>query len=300
LVEEYPSEDQDATLSILLGLVSGIKHPVATAVSRHLQAQNITASQVEDIQTVTSQGIQGALGGQIIRAGNSRWLKVESHPQVSNILSKGYTVFCVEIGGALSAIFGLQDTLRPDAQSTISELIKRNIEVSIVSGDDEAAVQAIGTQLGVPAANIKARCNPGDKKEYLKSLAASKPKSKAKSPTTLFIGDGTNDAVALAQASIGVHMNEGTDLAQSAADVVLMRSALSGILLLMDLSKASMRRVAFNFFWSFLYNVFAIALAAGAFVRVRIPPEFAGLGELVSVLPVILIAILLKWVKFEG
>lgn len=297
LAEEYPSGDRDATLSAVLGLLSGIKHPVATAVARHLHEQSVTAAQVEDIQTITSKGIQGTLRGRTIRAGNSRWLGLESHPQVSSLLSKGYTVFCVEIDETNSAIFGLEDTLRPDAQSTVAELIKRNIEVSIVSGDDEVAVQSIGSQLGVPPSNVKARCNPGDKQEYLKSLTTSD--SKSKTPVTLFIGDGTNDAVALTQASIGVHVNEGTDLAQSAADVVLMRSALSGILFLIDLSKASMRRVAFNFAWSFLYNVFAIALAAGAFVTVRIPPEFAGLGELVSVLPVILVAILLKWVKFE-
>lgn len=299
LAEEYPPGDRDTTLSILLGLVSGIKHPVATAVARHLQAQNITAAQVEDIQTVTSKGIQGTFDGQTIRAGNSRWLGLESHPQVSAFLTKGCTVFCVEIGGTTSAIFGLEDTLRPDAQSTITELVKRNIEVSIVSGDDEAAVRSIGSQLGVPPSNIRSRCNPGDKKEYLKSLTNIESNPKTRTPITLFIGDGTNDAVALAQATIGVHVNEGTDLAQSAADVVLMRSSLSGILFLLDLSKASMRRVAFNFAWSFLYNIFAVTLAAGAFVKIRIPPEFAGLGELVSVLPVILVAMLLKWVKFE-
>ncbi|KAI4178955.1 MAG: hypothetical protein L6R41_008129, partial [Letrouitia leprolyta] len=96
----------------------------------------------------------------------------------------------------------------------------------------------------------------------------------------MFCGDGTNDAVALAQASIGVHLNEGTDVARSAADVVLMRPSLSGILAIILVSKKSVSRIKFNFGWSFVYNLFAILLGAGAFVNVRIPPQSAGLGEL--------------------
>lgn len=90
-------------------------------------------------------------------------------------------------------------------------------------------------------------------------------------------------------------MNEGSDVAQSAADVVLVRPKLAGILTIMDTSKRSVNRIKFNFVWSFVYNVFAILLAAGAFVKARIPPKFAGLSELVSVLPVIAAAVLLQW-----
>jgi Cu2+-exporting ATPase len=118
--------------------------------------------------------------------------------------------------------------------------------------------------------------------------------------TTIFCGDGTNDAVALAQATIGVHMNEGTDVAQSAADVVLVRSSLKDMITLIDLSKAAMRRIAFNFAWSFVYNTVAILFASGALVNVRIPPAYAGFGELVSVLPVIAIAVQLRWAKFSS
>ena len=94
-------------------------------------------------------------------------------------------------------------------------------------------------------------------------------------------------------------MNDGTDIAQSAADAVLMRPSLSGILTLMDLSRAFYRRVVFNFTWAFVYNAFAILLAAGAFPHARIPPQYAGLGEIVSVLPVIAIAMQLKWTRSQ-
>lgn len=116
----------------------------------------------------------------------------------------------------------------------------------------------------------------------------------------MFCGDGTNDAVALAQASIGMHVNGGTDIAQSAADAVLIRPALGGVIVLIDLSKAFYRRVVFNFTWSFVYNTFAILLAAGAFPNARIPPQYAGLGEIVSVLPIIAIGVHLRWAKFTN
>ncbi|KAL8724404.1 MAG: hypothetical protein Q9166_007967 [cf. Caloplaca sp. 2 TL-2023] len=143
------------------------------------------------------------------------------------------------------------------------------------------------------------------REEYLSTSPSSKAlllgligsRSKANEPVVMFCGDGTNDAFALAQATIGVHMNEGTDIAKSAADVVLMRPRLSGIFTAITVSRKSIHRIAFNFGWSFVYNVFAILIAAGAIVHARIPPEFAGLGELVSVLPVVAAGILLRWAK---
>jgi len=121
--------------------------------------------------------------------------------------------------------------------------------------------------------------------------------------TVIFVGDGTNDAVALAQATIGVHMSSGTDVAQSAADVVLMRQSLEGILTMINISQAAVLRIKFNFGWSFVYNVLALLFASGALVNARngvaikIPPQYAGLGELVSVLPVIAVAVGLKLAK---
>jgi Cd2+-exporting ATPase len=117
----------------------------------------------------------------------------------------------------------------------------------------------------------------------------------AKPPTTLFIGDGTNDAAALAQASIGVHVSDGTKVAKSASDVALLTPSLQRILGLIDLSKVVMHRIKFNFGWSFTYNTVVILLAAGAFVNFRIEPAYAGLGEPVSVFPVIFAALQLRW-----
>jgi P-type E1-E2 ATPase len=198
-------------------------------------------------------------------------------------------------------VFGLEDSLRENTLLTINKLQQIGISVHILSGDDDGVVRAVASQLNIPDSNVRSRCAPADKQTYIKNLiTAPDPRSsgkKANEPVVMFCGDGTNDAIALAQATIGVHMNEGTDVAKSAADVVLMRPDLSGILIAITVSRKSIHRVAFNFGWSFVYNLFAILLAAGAFVHVRIPPEFAGLGELVSVLPVIAAGILLKWAK---
>jgi Cu2+-exporting ATPase len=214
------------------------------------------------------------------------------------MLSKGLTAFCFTINNELVAVLGLQDTLRPEAQTTVDHLQKQGIRVHILSGDDDGAVQAVGAKLNIPPLAVRSRCSPGDKQAYIKDLIDTKSSGKEKKkhrPVVVFVGDGTNDAVALAQATIGVHMSSGTDIAQSAAEVILVRSDLSCVLTLMVLSRKAMHRVAFNFGWSFVYNLFAVLLGAGAFVNARIPPEYAGLGELVSVLPVILAAVLLRW-----
>ncbi|PYI22629.1 hypothetical protein BO99DRAFT_429573 [Aspergillus violaceofuscus CBS 115571] len=118
-------------------------------------------------------------------------------------------------------------------------------------------------------------------------------------PTTIFVGDGTNDAVARATATIGVHMNQetGSEVAKSAAEVVLMRPSLLSVLTMIRISEKAVRRIQFNFGWSFVCNLFAVLLGAGAFVNARISPEFAGLGELVSVLPVVAAAVLLRWAR---
>ncbi|KAK2043848.1 copper-translocating P-type ATPase [Colletotrichum somersetense] len=303
--ENYINDDADSIKSLILGLVGSIKHPVSAAVAAHLRASGVSASAVPDPKTLTGKGVEAIVSGRKIRAGNSRWLGFSKDPSVEPILSRGYTAFCFAIDGSLAAVFGLEDSIRPDALETIRVLQNSGIAVHVLSGDDDGAVRAATTQLGIPGTNVRSRCTPGDKQAYIQTLLCrpveTSPrrflKSNVREPVVIFCGDGTNDAVALAQATIGVHMNEGTDVAKSAADVVLMRPSLSGILTVIGISKKAIRRVAFNFGWSFVYNLFAILLGAGAFVNARIPPEYAGLGELASVLPVIAAAVLLRWSK---
>jgi heavy metal translocating P-type ATPase len=298
--EMYFCEDVEVTKAQLRGLVADIKHPVSNAVATHLSSQQRVVT-VQDAKAIAGKGVEGKFKGQTLRAGNSRWLDASSNKHVESMLSKGLTAFCFTIDYTLVAVLGLQDTLRHNAITTVSQLRKRNINVHILSGDDDGAVQAIASQLNISTAMVRSRCSPADKQAYIKNLFnTSPPTSKGKKPrkpVVMFVGDGTNDAVALAQATIGVHISGGTDIAQSAADVVLIRADLSCVLTIVAVSSKAMNRVAFNFGWSFVYNLFAVLLGAGAFVNARIPPEYAGLGELVSVLPVIIAAVLLRWAR---
>lgn len=289
--ELYFWEDQGLAAAVALGLTCDNKHPVSTAVTTYFKEKGVDAISVEDIKSITGKGVQGVFRGVEVRCGNTRWLSVNERPEIQDLLAKGLTVVSVMMDEKLIAAFALSDSLRPESHFVVTELQKRNISVSIISGDDAGAVDAVAAKLDIPLSHVRSRCTPGDKQEYLKRLMADGEKK------VLFCGDGTNDAVALAQADIGVHINTGSDVAQTAADVVLVRPYLSGILVLLDLSKAAFHRIFFNFAWAFVYNVFAILLAAGAFVNVRIEPQYAGLGEIVSVLPVILIALQLKYFK---
>lgn len=274
----------ESKLPLLLGLVQNSRHPVSVAVAAHLERRGITAALVPEPKSLTGKGIETIASGQQLRAGNSRWLNLSGHTLIQPMLANGYTVFCFSIDGVFKAAYSLEDELRPDAATTVEALKKRNITVHLVSGDDDGAVQACANKLGIPTSNVVSRSSPASKGDYVKNLNS-----------VIFCGDGTNDAVALAQATIGVHINQGADVAQSAADVVLVRPHLDGILTMMNVSRKSVNRIWFNFAWSAIYNTFAVLLAAGAFVNARIRPEFAGLGELVSVLPVIAAAVLLRW-----
>lgn len=292
--EIYPTEQGDILGPMLLALTNNSKHPVSTAVATHLKSSRVQPGKVESVVSIAGSGIEATWNRSIVRAGNPYWLGIEDLPAIKETLLLGVSIFCVLVNGELVAIFGLKDLLRPDALLVVNELKKRAVKVSIVSGDNEESVRSIAMALDVPESQIRFRCSPAHKQAYVKEMLTS-PKS-----VVMFCGDGTNDAVALAQASIGMHINGGTGIAQGAADAVLVRPSLVGIITLMDLSEAFFRRVIFNFAWSFIYNTFAVLLAAGAFPNVRIPPEFAGLGEIVSVLPVIAIGMQLKWAKFHG
>ncbi|OJJ03096.1 hypothetical protein ASPVEDRAFT_29630 [Aspergillus versicolor CBS 583.65] len=288
------------SMSLLLGLIGSNKHPISAAVAAHLKDKGISASTITNTKVLTGRGVEGSAPGLTVRAGNSRWLDLSSNPQVQSVLEQGYTAFCFTVNDALAAVFGLEDSLRPDALETITKLQQRGISVHLLSGDDDSPVRSIARQLSIPDQNIRSRCTPADKQAYIQALATSSHQQPRRTKATIiFIGDGTNDAIALASSTIGVHMNQetGSDVAKSAADVVLMRPSLLSVLTMITISEKAVRRIKFNFCWSFVYNLFAVLLGAGAFVNARIPPEFAGLGELVSVLPVVVAAVLLRWLR---
>ena len=291
--EEYYVESRSLTASLVLALASHSEHPVSSAVTRHLKVSDFEPANVTDYTTTIGKGIEATWNGRVVRIGNPRWLGVESSSLVQSILNRSLTAMCVVLEDQLVAAYGLESTLRHDASSVISRLIQRGVSLSILSGDEVGAVQQVATLLGIPHENIRARCTPLEKQQHVKALMEDKK------DTVLFCGDGFNDAAAIAQASLGLHMtNDDTSVQHDTGDAVLNSPSLSGILVLMDLSRDCCRQITFNFIWAAFYNLFAILLAAGAFVKIRLPPEYAGLGEAVSVLPVILVPLRLRWKRY--
>lgn len=315
--EEYPSGNRDSLISMILGLVTNSKHPVSKAIAAHLNSSGVQCSSVYGLKSYPGNGIEASWDNQLVRAGNPFWLGVKDYPQVRRMFSYGLTMFCVTLNEELVALFGLEDQLRPDALQTITELKKRSIDISILSGDNESAVSAIATKLNIPPFRTRSCCSPEEKQAYVKSLLRPKHthdhtrcngshshsytshKFHSETPIVLFVGDGSNDAPSLAMASIGLHINDSNSptAASSAADAVLLRPSLSEILTLIDLSKAFHRRVLFNFIWSAVYNLVAVFLAAGVIPKARIPPAYAGLGEAVSIIPVLGVAVGLRFWK---
>ena len=290
--EEYFSETQSLSGAIVVALTSQSDHPVSLALLKHLQAASVESANVAGVKSVVGKGIEGTYNGQTVRIGNARWLGVEHLSPVQMLLAKNLTVLCATQEDRLVAVFGLEATLRDDASTVIAKLVERGISVSIVSGDETGAVEQAALNLGISLKAVRARCTPREKQQYVKQLMDTNDS------TVLFCGDGVNDAAALTQASVGVHISNGPGTTWTAGDVVLSRPSLLGILVLMDLSRDSWHQIIFNFCWAAVYNVLAILFAAGAFVHVRLSPQYAGLGEAISVLPVLLVPLRLRLKRY--
>lgn len=275
--------------SLVYALVKDSNHPVALAVRFFLQQAQVSLLELESIETIPGAGTQAFWKGTTIRAGNPYWLGIEDEPSVTALAGQGMTLLCVTAGPDIVAVYGLKSVIRQEATDVVAKLHRKGITCHIVSGDGYQAVKDTACAVGIPPDNITARRSPAEKQQYVKQLMD-------QGKTVLFCGDGTNDAVAIAQASVGVQIGSASDVTRAAADVVLL-GGLDGILVLLDVSRRAFNRIVFNFVWSAVYNIFAILLAAGAFVKFRIPPAYAGIGEVVSVLPVIIAALSLAFIK---
>lgn len=271
--------------SVVKALVQDDGHPVSRAVAAHLGEGIRIAPNVGEIRSVAGQGIQARWGSSVVKVGNPFWLGIEEIEVVKSLFSQAMTCLCLTVDGLPVLALGLESNIRAESVAVINALHSRNITCHIVSGDHAKAVDALALTLDVNGAHTASRHSPVQKQEYVKALQDA-------GRIVLFCGDGTNDAVALAQANVGIQLGTASDVAGAVADVVLL-GGLDGLLTLLDTSRCAFTRIVFNFVWSVVYNVFAILLAGGAFVRVRIPPAYAGLGEIVSIAPVILAALTL-------
>ncbi|KAL6714214.1 hypothetical protein ACLMJK_008709 [Lecanora helva] len=271
--------------SRILSLLENNRHPVSSAVARRLRAQSVKSMHIEGIRSIPGCGIQALWKGKTFKAGNPYWLGIDACPEIRRIMERGLTMLAVTIDATLIATYALDNSLRKEATAVINNLHQRKITCHLVSGDGAKVVENVAREAGIDQCNVASCQTPYNKKQYVKQLMD-------QGRTVLFCGDGTNDAVAVAQAHVGAQIGARSDITKATAGVVLM-GGLEGIPALLDISRQAYKRIIFNFVWSGVYNSFAILLAAGAFVKVRIPPAYAGLGEIISVLPLVLVAMTL-------
>ncbi|KAI9510295.1 heavy metal translocatin [Russula earlei] len=285
VVEAHISRED--TIGIILALVSQDSHPVAHAVARYLRSSYPHISVVPlsgPVKSFLGKGLEITIDDVRVRGGSPIWLGLQAEPHFSRMAREALTMFAVTLHMEVVAFFGLADKPRSSSAAAVELLHRQGIQVHIVSGDMRPVVRALAKRLGIPHDRAIGGCLPEEKVAYVRSLQAA-------GACVMFVGDGTNDTPALAAADISVAMGTGTDVARSAADVVFLAADLARALAaLLRLSRGAVRRVYLNFAWAVIYNLFAVLLAAGAFVQVRIAPEYAALGEMVSVMPVVLIA----------
>lgn len=281
MVAERVFEPLAQILMLVRAMVQGNSHPVLKAINLALEKRGVSPMELANIESIPGAGVECQWDGTVVRAGNPYWLKID-HVEVSTLADQGFAMYCVADGVGLLAIFGLRTSLRKEANGIVRKLQARRINVYVVSGDGTQAVEAVASELGIPISQTVSKQSPEGKQHYIRRLQEA-------SKMLLFCCDGTNDAVAVTEAAVGIQIESSSDVTRATADVILLGN-LNGVLQLIDISKAAFHRITFNFLWAALYNVFAILLAGGAFVRVRISPAYAGLGELISVVPVVLTA----------
>ncbi|KAM3530786.1 hypothetical protein NHJ13051_001226 [Beauveria bassiana] len=292
MAADFFDGDEELAISITKPLVSGNNHPVSLGVDKYLDNRATKAIFATDIHVIPGAGVEAVYEGDLIRAGNPKWTGTDTDPVIKNIKSQGFTILVITRNSKPIAAYGLRTSIRAESGKVIQQLTRRGIAVHIVSGDLQQAVESVASQVDIP--NVAAQRSPSEKRDYVAALME-------EGKNVMFVGDGTNDAVAVTQADVGVQIASAlsaSEVTRGAADVVLLKG-LEGIPFIIEISRVSFRRMVFNFVWSAVYNVLAILLASGAMVKVRIPPAYAGLGEIVSVLPVIFAAMSMLLTKIK-
>ncbi|KAK1948312.1 Copper-transporting ATPase HMA5 [Phytophthora citrophthora] len=286
----------------------GSEHSIGKALAAHAENQ-VQGSQVEDAQgfmAVPGCGVHCTVGGVDVRLGSLTWLKQQTYGDCralriphefvevnTRFQSQGSIVVFVVVDGELVSAIALRDAPRPEATHVIEQLKREGIQSWIVTGDQQGTAMSVARTLGVAEGSVLAESLPHqkvDKVRLLQSLGL----------RVAFVGDGVNDAPALATADVGVALGAGTDVALDAADVVLVKDDLRDLLNARALSNATNRRIKLNFAWGFMYNLLLMPIACGALyapLGIWIPPALAGLSELLSSVPVILFSLLLNFWK---
>ena len=272
-------------------------HPLSQAITRYAAAKQITPPPADQVVNVPGLGIQAMVDGEVTRTGNAAMVRDAgidpSSLEVvgSELAAQGRSLTFVATGSRLLGVLGITDAIRPSSKAAIDELRRMGVVSVLMSGDEQATAERVAKDVGIE--RVFARVRPEQKAEYVKKL-------QGEGRFTAMVGDGVNDAPALAQADVGIAIGAGTDVAIAAAQVVLMKSDPADIARAIRLSKATVRKMKQNLAWASVYNVLAIPVAAGVFYKSlgwSLRPEVSALLMSASSIVVALNAVSLRRAK---
>lgn len=289
----------EAVLQYQATVESGSNHPIAKAIADEAIIKKIKLLPLQNFESIAGYGLKAVINGKIILAGNEKLLKdnnVDTQKELGEIdrlASQGKTLSLLAIDGTLAGVVAVADTIKQTSKKTIRELKKLGLEVVMITGDHQKVAEAIGKELGIE--RLFAEVIPGDKAKYVKKL-------QDEGKFVAMVGDGINDAPALAQADIGIAIGAGTDVAIETGNIVLMKSDPYDIVAAIRLSKATVVKMKQNLFWAAIYNMLAIPVAAGVFYNSfgwSLRPEISALLMSASSVIVATNAVLLKRVESQ-
>jgi Cu+-exporting ATPase len=252
----------DSLLHLAASAERGSEHPLGEAIVRAAAEKGLVLSEPERFEAITGQGVVAKVDGREVLVGSRRLLQSYEVAldgltgPVTALEGEAKTAMLVAVDGEPAGVVAVADTVKEGSAEAIRRLQALGLEVVMITGDNERTAQEIGRQVGV--SRVMAEVLPGEKADRVRAL-------QNKGRTVGMVGDGINDAPALAQADVGIAIGTGTDIAIATAEVVLMSGDLSGVPRAIGLSRATMRTIKQNLFWAFFYNVVLIPLAAGAF-----------------------------------
>jgi len=259
------SEVFSGTERELLGWVASLEHasehPLALALVDAAKSRGIELAPVEDFVSEAGHGVSGRVAGRLLQVGSERFLSglgvdlARAESVASELAGQGKTVIYAAVDGELAAMFGVADALKPGSREAVAAFARLGLEVAMLTGDERATAEAIAKQAGI--SRVIANVLPADKAGEVERL-------QAQSRRVAFVGDGINDAPALAQADVGIAIGTGTDIAIEAGDLILMSGDVRGVVDALALARRTLRTIQMNFFWAYAYNVALIPLAAGA------------------------------------
>lgn len=281
-------------IDIATSIESFSEHPLANAVVEYGNSIGYNAVEVTDFTNYGGMGVSAIINGTKFFAGNQRLMQkndidISAHSsQIDSLASDGKTPLIFADKNGVIGIIAVADVIKESSKQAIKELQNMNIDVVMLTGDNTATANAIAKQCGID--NVIAEVMPQDKEATVRSL-------QSKSKFVAMVGDGINDAPALARANIGIAIGAGTDIAIDSADVVLVKSNLTDIVRLIQLSKKTMLNIKENLFWALIYNSIGIPLAAGAFYNIlgwKLNPMYGAAAMCVSSVCVVLNALRLR------